>query len=153
MELLTTILETGRAQGLSQKVVATRAGVPEETLSRMKGRQSIKTDVLQKLADVVGMQLSLTPSSPKIVKSPSPRQPFVQKYKTLVWSNPEAPVDVFIRKALLRPDFSVLLDAADEFGVSKLQTEWRMLLEEGSVEAQRAAQTTTRMLTHMGAKV
>lgn len=151
MDLLTTILKTGRTQGLSQKVVAARAGVPEETLSRMKGRSTVKSDVLQKLAGVVGLQLALVPRPSGTPKASPARQPFTQKYKALVWSNQNAPAEIFIRKALLRPDFTVLLDAAEEFGVPKLKKEWQVLEDEGTPEAQRAAPVTKRMLTHMGA--
>ena len=76
--------------------------------------------------------------------------PFVKKYKMLVWSNPQAPVEVFIRRALLRPDFSILMDAAQEFGISKLMHEWQILRDESSLEACRAAPVTQRMLAHMG---
>lgn len=153
MDLLTNILEAARVQGLSQKVVAARAGVPEETLSRMKGRQAVKSDVLQKLAGAVGLQLALVPQPSSSPKMAAARQPFTQKYKALVWSNQNAPTEVFIRHALLRPDFSVLLDAAVEYGVPKLVKEWRVLEAEGSRESNRAAATTRRMLTHMGAKL
>lgn len=67
--------------------------------------------------------------------TPAISVPFVQKYKILFWSNPQAPVEVFIRRALLRPDFSILMDAAQEFGVPKLMQEWQILQDESSLEA------------------
>lgn len=74
---------------------------------------------------------------------------FQEKYKALVWANPKAPPEVFVRKALLCPDFSVLLDAAVEFGLSFVQEQWRVLEAEKSKDAVRASPTTTRMLRNL----
>lgn len=152
MDYLKTILESARAQGFSQKVLASRAGVPEETLSRFKNRSGIKTDTLEKLAAVVSLKVGLVPAQISSSGSPA-RRPFVEKYKSLVWSNPEARAEIFIRKALLRPDYSMLLDAAEEFGVPKLVEQWRVLESEVTPETTRAAPVTKRMLTHLGARL
>jgi hypothetical protein len=76
-------------------------------------------------------------------------QTFREKYKALVWSNPNASPEVFVRKALLRSDFSVLLDAAVEFGVPFLQEQWRVLVLENSNAVARASPVTTRMLGNL----
>lgn len=60
--LITTIFASARAQGISQKVLAERAGVAEATLSRLKRKDSLRTSVLQALANSVGLQLTLVPS-------------------------------------------------------------------------------------------
>lgn len=74
---------------------------------------------------------------------------FKEKYRALVWSNPDAPVEVFIRKALLRADFAVILDAAVEFGLAAVQAQWIALEESGEPEVLRAASVTSRILKNI----
>lgn len=73
-----------------------------------------------------------------------------QKMNTAVlWSNPSASPTAVIRATLIRPTFERLLALALEHGLETLQTEWRLLAEEGSVEAQRAAVSVDRILRHI----
>lgn len=137
--LVIQILDAARHLGLSQKDLAQRVGLPEETISRLKRKASVRTDVLERLAHAVGLSIALTPQN----------KTFQEKHKTLVWSNPKAPPEVFVRKALLRPHFSILLDAAVEFGLPFVQEQWRALEAEQSKEAARASPTTTRMLRNL----
>jgi hypothetical protein len=74
---------------------------------------------------------------------------FQEKYKALVWSNPHAAPEVFIRKALLQADFNLLLDAAIAFGLPELNKQWDILECEKSPEAMRASSTTTRILRNL----
>jgi hypothetical protein len=53
----------------------------------------------------------------------------------LVWSNPKASDDVMISRALLNPNFHLLLDIAERFGLPRLAGQWEKLKE--SVEAVR----------------
>lgn len=138
-QLVAQILDTARSRGLSQKDLALRASVPEETLSRLKGKADVRTDVLERLANVVGLTVSLS----------SKGKTFQEKYRTLVASNPGAPPEVFVRKALLHPDFSVLLDAALAFGLPMLNEQWGILEAEKSPEATRAAPAAKRMLRNI----
>jgi hypothetical protein len=161
--LINTIINQAAAKGISQKTLAARAGVPPETLSRMKRRPSVRAGALERLALGAGLRLALVgladadlarpavqprlpspPSSP--VVSPLP---FTQKYRQLVWSNPDAPAEVFVRQALLKPDFSVLLDAAMEFGLDFVDAQWAVLMAEGSKEAVRARPATERTLRNI----
>ncbi|MEN9886569.1 MAG: hypothetical protein RL758_1147 [Pseudomonadota bacterium] len=139
--LVSTLFDAAHSQGLSQKQWAERLGMPPETLSRLKRKKSVQSDVLERLARSVGLALTLTPA-PKT-------QPFREKYKNLVWSNPNASPEVFLRQALLRPEFTVLLDAALEFGLPALLEQWRVLQAETTPEALRAAPTTSRMLRNL----
>lgn len=77
-------------------------------------------------------------------------KPFSEKYKHLAWSNSKASPEVLLRQALLRTDFSILLEAAVELGVPALVKEWNTLLEGNSPEAVKAAPTTSRMVKHLG---
>jgi hypothetical protein len=79
----------------------------------------------------------------------SPNQTFQEKYRALVWSNPLAAPEVFIRKALLQADFNILLDAAIAFGLPELNKQWDILESEKSREAMRASTTTTRILRNL----
>jgi hypothetical protein len=56
---------------------------------------------------------------------------------------------VLIRASLLRPRFSQLLDVAHEFGLARVEAEWRLLLQEGTTEARRAETTVERILSNI----
>ena len=155
------ILDEADRQGLSQKALAAASGIQEESLSRLKKRGNARLDVIGRLADAAGLRLAVVPrtapvASARQVDHPAPpddiRSPvktFRQKYPALVWSNRQADDVVFIRRALLDPQFPVLLDAALEFGMDRLEEEWRQLLGEDSVEARRAASVNSRLLTNL----
>ncbi len=163
--LINTIISQAAAKGISQKALAASAGVPPETLSRMKRKPSVRAGVLERLALGAGLRLALVtdvdadadlarPAVQPRMASPlnsavaSPL-PFTQKYRQLVWSNPDAPAEVFVRQALLKPDFSVLLDAATEFGLDFVDAQWAVLMAEGSKEAVRARPATERTLRNI----
>ena len=59
---------------------------------------------------------------------------FWKKFPGLVSSNPKADDAVYIRAALLKGRFDVLLPIAVEFGIERIETEWTILLEENSRE-------------------
>lgn len=54
---------------------------------------------------------------------PAERQPFRDRYRSLVWSNPDADDSIYLRRALLQPTFQMLLDGAVEFGLPRLEQE------------------------------
>lgn len=167
--LVAAILAEVAARGISQKSLAASAGIPEETLSRMKRKPSVRSEALERLAKSAGLRLALLPASSasrdedlepvnieKTLTTASGtsaaaplRTGFRQKYRKLVWSNPEAPAEVFVRQALLKPDFSVLLDAATEFGLDFVDQQWTLLQAEASQEAVRATPVTQRMLRNI----
>jgi hypothetical protein len=165
--LINTIINQAAAKGISQKALAARAGVPPESLSRMKRRPSVRAGALERLALGAGLRLALVANvdvdadsdlarpaaQPRMASPPSSPVvsplPFTQKYRQLVWSNPDAPAEVFVRQALLKPDFSVLLDAAMEFGLDFVDAQWAVLMAEGSKEAVRAKPATERTLRNI----
>jgi transcriptional regulator with XRE-family HTH domain len=57
--LLAEILATGKRQGLTQALIAERAGLAAETLSRLKRADDVRLSSLQRLAAVVGLRLTL----------------------------------------------------------------------------------------------
>lgn len=147
--LIARIVETARTKGLTQKALAARSGITEETISRMKKRGSGNFGLVAKLARAAGTRLELVGSSVPLRRIQR-HGSFRDKYAVaLAWSNKDAPVDVLIRRALVKPGFQMLLDAAVEFGVVKLSTEWEHLKAEGSSEVTKIRATTERMLRHI----
>ena len=70
-------------------------------------------------------------------------------YAGLVWSNSQAPEEAYIRSALLKPHFLVLLELVLELGLDRVNREWSLLADEGTPEAVRAKASVTRILTHI----
>jgi len=58
--LLDEILRAARAQGLDQKTLAERAGLSAPTLSRMKSQDDVALSTVVRLAEAVGLRLTLT---------------------------------------------------------------------------------------------
>lgn len=146
--LLIQILNAGQAKGLTQKILAQRAGISEGALSRAKTRGSIRSDILEKLANIVEVTLKVEPAHP-ISTNPIPAKSFREQHRDLIWSNPNAPDDVLIRHALLKPRFTVLLEAAIEFGVDKLESEWLYLKRHAQNETAQVASITDQILKNI----
>ncbi|HFQ13962.1 MAG TPA: hypothetical protein ENK40_04115 [Gammaproteobacteria bacterium] len=66
--LLEQILEAAREQGLDQKTLVARAGLGASTLSKLKQADDVRLSTLERLANVVGLRLSLTPNDPVLEK-------------------------------------------------------------------------------------
>ena len=66
-----------------------------------------------------------------------------------MWSNTQASDEVYLRAALLRPHFHVILDACRAFGFPKVRAEWQALVAEDTREARRATPAVTRMLRNI----
>ena len=62
--LLQQILAQSKAQGLTQLVLAERAGITPESLSRAKKGGNMRVSTLNGLAHVVGLKLSLVSDAP-----------------------------------------------------------------------------------------
>jgi hypothetical protein len=74
---------------------------------------------------------------------------FWRKHPGLVWSNPEARDEVYIRAALLHPRFTQLLAIAMEFGVDRLRHEWVWLEGDETPELRRARHSVQRILSNI----
>ncbi len=162
--LLSDIIEHAHRRGLSQKDLAMRAGIAEGSLSRAKRKGSLSSNTLEELAKEAGVRLMAISldecpvegdhngtrnNSRSLSGKKSDQSSFQDKHRLLAWSNPSASVDVLLRKALVRPDYAILLDAATELGLDRLESQWRLLQNEGSSETTRAAPVTSRMLRHI----
>lgn len=62
-DLLKQIFLAAKSQHITQKELATRAGISPETLSRMKTRGSGDFSVLNEMAIIVGLRLALVPDN------------------------------------------------------------------------------------------
>ena len=67
-QLLAQIIELGKRKGMKQKDLAERAGLSAETLSRAKKSGDMHLSSLQKLANIVGLKLCLSPDEPLMNK-------------------------------------------------------------------------------------
>jgi hypothetical protein len=67
----------------------------------------------------------------------------------LVWSNPAAQDEIFIRAALCKPRFEEILAIAAEFGLNRVKEEWAVLKREATPEARRAAPIVERILRNI----
>lgn len=63
-DLISTIIEAARAQGISQGELAERVGIRQETLSRAKKKPTINLKTFQELARVAGLRVQLIADSP-----------------------------------------------------------------------------------------
>jgi hypothetical protein len=72
-----------------------------------------------------------------------------RRHPGLVWSNATANDSIYIRAALLRPSFTRLLDAALEFGVPRLKSEWAELQLDQMPEVHRAARIVARIIANV----
>lgn len=150
--ILQEIFTAAAARGLTQKQLAASAGIREETLSRIKRHGSPRLSVVEALARAAGVDLVVRsqPGQAAPPVSPPPTAPrFRERYRTLLWSNPKAPDEVFLRRALVRPSFRMLLDAAVEFGPATLQREWDGLLASEDPEAMRVRHATEQLLRNI----
>ena len=67
-QLLAQIIELGKRKGMKQKDLADRAGLSAETLSRAKKSGDMHLSSLQKLVNIVGLKLCLSPDEPLMSK-------------------------------------------------------------------------------------
>ncbi|WP_158906697.1 helix-turn-helix transcriptional regulator [Burkholderia sp. L27(2015)] len=153
LRLIDEIIAHAEQQGLTQKKLAQRAGISEAGLSRMKKRGSGQLEAIERLANAAGMHVVAqsyvsAAVAPGVAVDSTHQQSrrFRDKYRSLVFSNSNAPDTVYMRRALLAPRFPMLLDAALEFGLPTLENEWATLKIEASREVTRASASTDRIL-------
>ena len=66
--LLNEIITEGRKQGFDQRDIVRRAGLGDSTLSKAKAANDLKLSTLTKLANAVGLKISLTTNNPNLEK-------------------------------------------------------------------------------------
>jgi len=63
-ELLETLIEAAKSQGISQGELASRVGIRQETLSRAKKNPVISLKTFLELVRVAGLRVQLVPDNP-----------------------------------------------------------------------------------------
>jgi DNA-binding Xre family transcriptional regulator len=63
-DIINEIIKMAKTQNISQGELATRAGIRQETLSRARKNSTLRFSTVQQLAQIVGLQLKLTPDNP-----------------------------------------------------------------------------------------
>ena len=66
--LLQQIVEAAQHQGLDQKTLVARAGLGASTLSKLKQADDVRLSTLERLANVVGLRLTLSSNDPVLEK-------------------------------------------------------------------------------------
>ncbi len=62
--IINEIIETAKAQNMSQGELAARADIRQETLSRARKNSTLRFKTVQKLAKIVGLKLKLIADNP-----------------------------------------------------------------------------------------
>ncbi len=63
-DIINEIIKMAKTQNISQGELAVRAGIRQETLSRARKNSTLRFSTVQQLAQIVGLQLKLTPDNP-----------------------------------------------------------------------------------------
>lgn len=159
--LLRQIDAAARAQTMSRKQLAVRAGLHHETLAHAFRRGRASLDSLDKLARAVGLRVELVPDhdlATLLAKGALfERAPDTVSVKSLdlavprFWSGPdEQPVDAVIVAVLANPVFDDLLIVADRFGIERVRDTYWRLLQAGEVP-EILHPTLDRMLKNIAA--
>ncbi len=77
-QLLSEIVTAGKSQGLDQKAIVAKAGLGASTLSKAKAADDMRVSTLRRLANAVGLRLTLAPNDPHLDKLLS-RRLFAEK--------------------------------------------------------------------------
>lgn len=73
-----------------------------------------------------------------------------RQLRGVLWSNAGAPEEAYVRAALLRPRFHLLLAIAIELGLERVMAEWNLLKTCGDRRTERVACQVERMLGNIG---
>lgn len=150
--LIKQIIGIARQHGLTQKVLARNAGVPEATLSRAKRRDGASLGVVEALAQAAGARVAVIPVVPEASAAYlADEASFRARNRHLAWSNPNASSETLLRQALAKAEFQAILDASVVFGVERVEREWALLKASDAAPALRVAPVTDRILRNIHA--
>jgi len=137
-----------KALKLTQENAARKSGISLSMLRRAESHGRIPLPHLLRLADTIGYQVHFQ-EKPLSLRNNQTSVDLNKRYPGLIWSNSKAPKEVFIRKALLNPRFTQLLQLARDFGIAPIQKEWTILCTQSPSESQRVAIEVNRILRNM----
>ncbi len=67
-QLLSQIIAAGAARGMLEKDILHRAGLGKTTLSKVKAAGDTRLSTLSRMANAVGLRLSLVPNNPTLAQ-------------------------------------------------------------------------------------
>ena len=65
-QIVRQIIEAGAALGLREKDILNRAGLGKTTLSKIKSSHDARVSTLSRMANAVGLRLTLVPNNPTL---------------------------------------------------------------------------------------
>ena len=65
-QIVRQVIEAGAALGLREKDILSRAGLGKTTLSKIKAAHDARMSTLSRMANAVGLRLTLTPNNPTL---------------------------------------------------------------------------------------
>jgi hypothetical protein len=140
VRLLNQVLTAAEEQGLGQAQPAERAGLKPETVSRAKKRSDMALGTLESLANAVGLQVVLQPSTlVKQRQKASAGAALAQPRFGLAWSNRKADESVLLRNALVQGRFDAIVESAVKDGMPFVRSELQHLRSSGAITASAAA--------------
>ena len=66
--LVDQIVDAGKNRGMDQKTLVQKAGLSASTLSKLKQADDVRLSTLERLANVVGLRVSLSANDPVLEK-------------------------------------------------------------------------------------
>jgi len=66
--LVDQIVDAGKTRGMDQKTLVHKAGLSASTLSKLKQADDVRLSTLERLANVVGLRVSLIANDPVLEK-------------------------------------------------------------------------------------
>ncbi len=65
-QIVRQVIEAGAALGLREKDILSRAGLGKTTLSKIKSSHDARVSTLSRMANAVGLRLTLAPKNPTL---------------------------------------------------------------------------------------
>ena len=65
-QIVRQVIEAGAALGLREKDILSRAGLGKTTLSKIKSSHDARISTLSRMANAVGLRLTLAPNNPTL---------------------------------------------------------------------------------------
>lgn len=144
--LIAEALAASKIAGKDQRTLAALAGCAPETLSRAKKRGDMELSTLVAICDAGAMKICLMPAQMQQRQPIERRSSLADPRWGLAWSNPDAPSDLLVRKALAKGSFLVILEAVLEHGLEFVRGQWRLMLGDDERPSAQAQKNVERML-------
>ena len=126
--VLETVLANARDLGLDEVALAAKAHVSPDAMTQAKNGGPIDWETVVLLAQAVDLDLAVI-AVPRSYSAK--RSSLADPRFGLAWSNPDAPTDALIARAIERGAFDLILRAAHEHGIAQVAEVLARMREEG----------------------